>query len=111
MFLRIGKFIHQRWIVSVVAAVFLVGGVWYFFYSGSEPKEDFIVATRQRIVQQVSVTGTVKPASSVDLAFERTGRVVTVAHDIGARVAQGALLVRLDSADLAADLAQVDATA
>ena len=111
MFLRIGKFIHQRWIVSVVAAVFLVGGVWYFFYSGSEPKEDFIVATRQRIVQQVSVTGTVKPASSVDLAFERTGRVVTVAHDIGARVAQGALLVRLDGADLVADLAQADAAA
>lgn len=111
MFTRIVKFIGIHWLAGVVAVAFLAGGGWYFFYSEEAPAEDFVVATRQRIVQQVSATGTVKPASSVDLAFERAGRVAAVAYEVGARVAQDALLARLDSTDLAADLAQADATA
>ena len=61
--------------------------------------------------QIVSVTGKVQAQESVDLAFSVSGRVVSVDARVGQAVAAGQSLVRLESSDLSAQLAQAQAQA
>ena len=110
MFRRAWKFILVHKIASSMVVVALLALSFYIFSNGNGSKEEAITVERKNIFQKVNITGTVKPAQSVDLAFERVGRVARVAHDVGARVGAGALLVSINNADLAADVAQAEAS-
>src|SRR3989344_2489329 len=110
MFRRAWKFILVHKIASSMVVVPLLALSFYIFSNGNGSKEEAITVERKNIFQKVNITGTVKPAQSVDLAFERVGRVARVAHDVGARVGAGALLVSINNADLAADVAQAEAS-
>jgi len=95
-------------IVSIVAIVVVVAG--YFYFSGSKkPNYEFAIAKRADIVQEVSVTGRVKPAENVDLAFEKGGRVARVYVRVGDKVKSGDLLIALENSDLQAQLNQAQA--
>lgn len=61
------------------------------------------------VVQEVSVTGKTKPVDSVNLAFERTGKVARIYTAVGARVHVGQVLVQLDAGDVAAQYRQQQA--
>ena len=94
---------------AIVIAVF-VGG--YFYFSQNKPPAyEFVVAQKGDIVQEVAVTGKVKPAASVDLAFESGGRAVWIGVETGDRAAKGQILARLYSGGLAAQLSQAKANA
>ena len=60
-------------------------------------------------MQEVAVTGRVKAATSVELAFEKAGKVSQVYVRVGDRVVPGTLLVILDSSELLANLAEAKA--
>ncbi len=60
--------------------------------------------------QQVSVSGKVVAAQSVDLAFTQSGRVSQVYARVGDVVARGKVLAALENADLWADVLQREAT-
>ena len=95
-------------VAGVVVAVAALAG--YIFFRGEEkPAGDFVIVKRVNLVQEVSVTGKVKPAKSVDLAVEKGGRVVSVSAGVGARVGAGQTLVKLDDSELAAQLAKAEA--
>lgn len=72
-------------------------------------KYDFVMAKKGNLTQAVNANGRVKPAESVDLAFEKSGKVNLVKIKIGDKVTKNQLLVKLDSADLSAQLAQAEA--
>lgn len=86
-----------------IVAIFLLGN------REAGPSYDFVVAQKGALVQQVSVTGRVKPAESVDLAFEKGGKVARVAAEVGNRVQAGEVLVALENSELAAQLAEAEA--
>lgn len=86
---------------GIVEAVYLAGS--------REPDIDFVVAEKTDLAQEVSVTGRVMPAESVDLSFETAGKVAAVSANVGDKVARGEVLVRLENADLLAELAQDEA--
>ncbi len=65
-----------------------------------------IVVIKGDIKQTVSVSGKTKPASSVDLGFEKSGKVSYVSTDVGGSVSKGQVLVRLDSSEPLANLEQ-----
>lgn len=96
-------------LIIIIFAVLAGGGYWLWGRSSEEPKEEIVTVTRGTIAQEVSVTGRVKPAESVSLAFERSGRVASVAVDVGSRVFVGQVLASLANADLAASLAEAEA--
>ncbi|TSC77304.1 MAG: FeeC [Parcubacteria group bacterium Gr01-1014_31] len=78
-------------------------------YAATRPKPveyETATAVRADLVQEVSVTGRVKPTHAVDLAFERSGRVAVIPVAVGDRVNKGALLAGLNSADLVAQLSE-----
>ena len=97
--------------VGIVSLVFLVGAlVFYFLQEDAGPEFDFVVAERGELVQEVSVTGRVKPAEQVDLAFEQAGRVGAVGIRVSDVVEQGTFLLSLERSTLLADLAQATAS-
>ena len=68
-----------------------------------------LTVVKRDIAQKVSVTGRVKSVSDVALAFEKSGRVSRVYHEVGAEVKPGDALVSLENADLYAQLQQTQA--
>lgn len=95
-------------IATVVVVLIIV--VWALRSSNSnQDDKNFAVVKRGSITQEVSVTGRVKAAQNVSLAFEKPGRIAQVLVNVGDHVYAGQTLVTLANADLAADLVQAEA--
>ena len=96
--------------MSGIVALVVVVAVYFAVTSfRSSTAVNTLKVNRADIVQDVSLTGNVRSASNVDLAFEKAGRVAAIYADVGTRVTVGKTLVVLDSADLYADLTQAQA--
>lgn len=95
------------WVVAVLIVGATVWGVMR--WGGEEVVYDTVSAKRADIERTVSVTGKVKPAESVELAFEKSGRVAAVRVAIGKKIAAGALLAEIEHADLSAQRAEGEA--
>lgn len=102
-------FTKKRIIISVII-ILLVGGGYWIFGSKKAPGFDYIIVERGDISQEVSVTGHVKPAESVTLAFERGGKVARVNVDVGDSIKSGQILVSLENGDTSAQLLQAEAS-
>ncbi|MFH0740130.1 MAG: HlyD family efflux transporter periplasmic adaptor subunit, partial [bacterium] len=93
---------------GVVVVLAIAGGIIAGQINKPLPYE-FIIAKKQSVVQEVSVTGKVKPAQSVDLAFERGGKISTAPVQIGDLVEAGQVLASLDTSELQAQKEQAQA--
>ncbi len=107
----LGKIIMRKKLVltAIVAVIVAVSGGYLLFKKSSPPPQSFVAAKFGNIVQEVSVTGMIKPLKSVDLAFEKSGRVINVGADVGNQVAAGQILLKLDDSELSAQLAKANA--
>ena len=94
-------------IITIILAIIL-GGYFYFF-SGKETSPEFIIVKKGNIVQEVSVTGNVKPVKNVDLAFEKTGRISSAPIKVGDYVGAGQILVQEDNSELNSQLEKAKA--
>jgi HlyD family secretion protein len=100
---------HKRVSIAVVA-VAVFGGGYVFFNANTNPLDGSItVVERRDISQEVNVTGKVRAANTVDLAFEKGGRVGALYFDVGDRVTVGSVLGSLESSELRAQLLQAEA--
>src|SRR5574344_24492 len=89
-------------IVVIILTIVLSGG-------NKKATYETTTVTRGSVVQEVSVTGRVQPVESVDLAFERSGKVSSINVAIGDKVEAGRVLSSLDNQELAAQLLQAQA--
>lgn len=71
---------------------------------------DAVIVKRGMIIQNVVVTGKTKPISSVNLAFEKSGRAVRINVKVGDRVLVGQTLIATGASELAANLARAEAS-
>ena len=101
--LKLSAFLKRRK-KSLIFLLLLATGVsiWFFKFSGNDVKNDLAVAKIGSVVQEVSVTGRVKSAQSIDLAFEKGGKVAYVGVKSGDKVLAGRILIRLDDSELLA---------
>ncbi len=97
------------WTTAIIAVVVIGGGIWMSTGNKAPSTDDVVIVKRGTISQIISVTGKVKPASEVDLSFERSGRITGVNVTVGTRVGAGTLLASLDGGDVAAQLEQARA--
>ncbi len=95
------------WVVGVLAIG--AGVLAAYAFGGNEPRPEEVEVTRGTVVETVSVTGRVKPASSVDLAFERSGKIARVLAKVGDRVEARVALVELSADDLRAEVREAEA--
>jgi HlyD family secretion protein len=96
----------KKVIIIVSIVLIIIGGyLTYRGISGSEesPYSVFEVI-RGEIIQKVSVTGTVISAKEIDLEFEKSGKIRRIEVRVGDEVSAGQILVRLDTAELNAQL-------
>lgn len=95
-------------IITIIILAIILGGYFYFF-SGKKTGPEFVVAKKGDIVQEVSMTGNVKPVRSVDLAFEKSGRISAIYANVGNYVNVGQALAEQDSSELSAQLLKAKA--
>ncbi len=112
----------------IVLGLIVIGGVAFFAFRPSAPAPDAEVADAAPVVRQlltsevteivpatlrqrVKVTGTLVPAKQAVVASQAAGRVLSVAVRPGDSVREGQVLVEIDQANLALQLAQQRATA
>lgn len=97
--------------IVIIVIVLALGGVgWYAYSQRSQPVQyEFVTVKKDKLVQEVDVTGRVSAAESVDLAFEQGGRISFLNIKVGDKVEKNSDLARLDSAELSASLAKASA--
>lgn len=96
-------------IVSATVFIAISAGGYFYFAREKAPTYEFVLAKRGDIIQEVSVTGKVKPAESVDLAFEKGGKIAKIYAQVGDRVLVSQKLLSLDDSDISSQLAQYEA--
>src|SRR2546426_5541993 len=93
---------QPRWMVAGGVIVVVTAGFVLTQHRGEPAKADAIrraQVTRGNIVLSVSATGTVEPASMVEVRSRATGTVTRVLVDEGQRVRLGQVLVELNDPD------------
>lgn len=78
---------------------------------GGEAAAPFVTeeATRGALTVSVSATGSLEPVTTVDVGSEISGRLVSVNVDFNDEVRKGQLLARIDTVQLAANVAKAEA--
>jgi RND family efflux transporter MFP subunit len=97
-------------IYSLIAVVVIILGLAMF--SPKTPKQTFetMTVTAKELRQIVSVTGNVKSAAEVSLAFETGGKLANLLIDVNSPVKQGQLLAMLSNSDVVAQVNQARAS-
>lgn len=101
------KYRKNPWVIGVLLLVIVT-----FFYlqrSGRKVEAEIVAVKSGAIQEGVSVTGKVKAAQAVDLAFEKSGKISKANKQVGDRVRAGEIIVQIDNSGLYASLAQAKA--
>ncbi|MCL5733900.1 MAG: efflux RND transporter periplasmic adaptor subunit [Patescibacteria group bacterium] len=102
------NFVKKRWIWSLIILAVIIFAGWLIF-SNPKPPAQYTQVQQGEVDSVVSVTGTVKPAQNIDLAFENGGRLASLNVAVGDKVSEGEVLASLDNGGVAAQLAQAKA--
>lgn len=96
--------INKKYLL-IGTVILIIIAVWY--NSSSRPQttiNETATAEIKTITQEVSVTGKIKPADSVDLSFARSGKINNIYAEIGDKVKAEQSLVSIDSEEILANL-------
>lgn len=104
------KFFKNKKVIIAGIVLVLIIGSYFIFGSGKDAARELVTVMRGDVVEEVSVTGKVVPAKSIDLAFEKNGRITRLPATVGKKVAQGETLAQLENGDLWAQITQAEAT-
>jgi multidrug efflux pump subunit AcrA (membrane-fusion protein) len=110
---------RNSWIGILVGGI-VVMSAGYFFYQRFAPTEQLSVAKplTVSVVKLMPITsyqvtryytGEIVATRRTDLGFERAGKVIDVLFDRGQTVEKGAIIAKLDTQNLEAQLAQLEA--
>ncbi len=84
-------------IIGILLLIILAGvGVYLDWKRNKIERYNFFVVERQNLVQEITATGMVEPAESINLAFEKTGVLSGLFIEEGQKVERGTLLAQLD---------------
>jgi RND family efflux transporter MFP subunit len=102
----------MRWKWAVAVALLVVAGLGALYWRARGPIPVEIVSpTRGPAVDAIYATGTVEPTVMLPIAPRVAGRLVELNTDEGTKVRKGQVLARLDDADLASSVVELEARA
>lgn len=105
---KILAILKSKIFITVVVIAAVIGT--YGYYRTTRPQTyNTTPVVRGEVKEEVSVTGKVKPAQNLDIAFEKTGRLTHIRVAVGDKVSEGQVVMQLDNSDLYAQLAQAQA--
>jgi multidrug efflux pump subunit AcrA (membrane-fusion protein) len=97
----------------IVVILGTAGAVWAMNRSAAKPAaatNSLIAASTQTLQQTITTSGTFKPTTEADLSFAVPGTVTSLSAAVGTKVARGAVLAKVDSADLQETVASAQAS-
>jgi multidrug resistance efflux pump len=97
-----------KYVIITLIAVAIIALVIYIVLPKKDKFETATVVKRD-VIQTVLASGKSKAVSSADLGFEQSGKVIYAPYDVGTRVEPNQVILRLDSSELLADLAEAEA--
>lgn len=98
-------------IVSIIAALIVAAGIFWFISRGIAPKLSYktSVVSMGDITQTVSANGTLNPVVLVSVGTQVSGTVKKIYVDFNDKVEKGQILMELDPSLFAAQVAQSEA--
>jgi HlyD family secretion protein len=102
-------FKNRKIVISAIVILILAVAGYDYFFGAKAPVYNFVVAQKKNISQEVSVTGSVKPAEAVALSFETGGKIIRVDAEVGDKVAIGQALASINDAETRAQLESASA--
>jgi HlyD family secretion protein len=103
--------IFKKKFIIIATLIIVVGIAGIILFTGKgKTSYDFAIVSRGAVIEEVSATGTVKPADDVDLRFETSGTVEKIYVKEGSFVKQGAYLVKLNTGKLYSQFLQTQAS-
>ena len=112
----IRKYFLRPWVVMPLVAIVALGAWWIWFRpddgadSAAADTEQVVEVTTGTMAQTVSAEGTIAAAQTDDLSFTSAGTVTAVNVKAGQAVKTGDVLATIDSAELAAAVADAEAS-
>lgn len=103
------KLFTKPYAYYLAGVVIIIALTWYYFGSSGKTQLETSIVKRGELIQEVSVTGKVKPAASVNLGFDKGGRIDGANVKVGDRVLPGQTLVLIYNADLVSELREAEA--
>ena len=105
----IKRILQKKLLSGGIGALILVIIIIIIATGSNGNKAEIFSVQKTGVVQSISVAGKVQAAETVDLAFEKSGRIGQVYAGVGDRVFAGQTIVRLENGDVLADLDQAKA--
>ncbi|MEI6420178.1 MAG: efflux RND transporter periplasmic adaptor subunit [bacterium] len=99
---------NKMWLIPVVIVVLVIVTSQYFLGT-KKPVYETMKVEPKNLQEIVSVTGHVKASDSVNLSFERTGKVASIGVKVGDKISAGERILSLISGDLSAQISQSQA--
>ena len=101
----------RKQIIYIVAILIVAGAFFAYFKARNKGDNNYILGlvARGNVIQEVSATGTVEPASKVQLQFKQAGEVEQVNVGVGDRVGIDQILIKLSTKQLQAQYEQARA--
>ncbi len=109
--MKYSKFFKKNKLFVIVAAVVVVGALSYFFFfkgNGESTYKTYKVSYGN-VIRDISETGIVRPAKTINLAFEAQGKIDKVMVKEGDKVKAGQELVSLDRDELVLQVSEAAA--
>ncbi len=108
--MTVPAFLKKKRTYAVLAILLLVGGWMAFGRSPETAAYETAPVERRDLVQTVEVTGSLKPAARIELAFKNAGTVGRVSAKVGDAVKAGQVLAELEDADVVFAARSADAS-
>jgi len=101
----------KKKIIVSLSVIIIIVGLWLIGRAIFSSKESYSIVSAQtgEVIQVVSATGTVTPAKQINLQFENAGKIKKIEAKVGDEVKIGQALIRLDIAELIAQLQSAEA--
>lgn len=96
---------HVAAIITIIALIVL-----FFALRNGKRTPPLLTVSRETVVQEVNVTGKLVPVTSLELSFERSGKVSRSRVRVGDRVREEDILAELELQTLAAELKEAEAS-
>jgi len=95
------------WFLIIIGII----GAGYFYFGRTKDtlNPNMVIVKRGDVLQEVSVTGRVEPVSTVNLSFEKSGRIQGVYSQVGQHIGAGTLLAEIESSAEQASVMEAEA--
>jgi HlyD family secretion protein len=87
----------RKYLFGVIVVILIVGGI--FLFNNKKVTNNVMVINHKNFINQVSVSGKVVPADSVQLGFKSSAKINQIYFSVGDLVKKGQKIMSLDSND------------